>query len=115
MNSQLEALIALQDLDLLIREVSDPARVGQEASMGFTLQHVDRLQQTRERLTRRIDQKLLHAYDRISRRFVRAVVPVDGAICLGCFMALPTGAVGRNPSAAIVEHCENCGRILYRI
>jgi predicted nucleic acid-binding Zn-ribbon protein len=115
MNSQLEALIALQDLDLLIREASDPAQAGHEASLGFTLDNVEQLQQTRARLTRQIDQKLLQAYDRISRRFVRAVVPVDGAICLGCFMALPTGAVRRHADAATIENCENCGRILYRI
>lgn len=115
MNSQLEALIALQDLDLLIREVSDPARAGQEASMGFTIENVEKLQQTRQRLARQIDQKLLQTYDRIRRRFARVVVPVDGAVCLGCFMALPTGSIAKNPSPASIESCENCGRILYRI
>ncbi|HEY7727659.1 MAG TPA: hypothetical protein VID50_04335 [Candidatus Eisenbacteria bacterium] len=115
MNSQLEALIALQDLDLLIREANDPTRAGQEASLGFTLENVERLSHTRERITKQIDQKLLQAYDRIRRRFVRAVVPLDGAICLGCFMGLPTGAVGKKSGPATIEYCENCGRILYRI
>jgi predicted nucleic acid-binding Zn-ribbon protein len=115
MNDQLEALIALQDLDLLIREASDPARAGQEARLGFPLDNLETLRKTREHLTRKIDQKLLQTYDRISRRFARVVVPLDGAICLGCFMSLPTGAIGRNPSPATIENCENCGRILYRI
>lgn len=115
MNSQLESLIALQDLDLLLREASDPAQAGHEASLGFTLNNIEQLRQTRERLTRQIDQKLLQTYDRISRRFVRVVVPVDGAICLGCFMALPTGAVRKSSDSATIENCENCGRILYRI
>jgi uncharacterized protein len=115
MNSQLESLIALQDLDLLLREASDPAQAGHEASLGFTLDNIDQLRQTRERLTHQIDQKLLQTYVRISRRFVRAVVPVDGATCLGCFMALPTGAVRKNSDPTTIENCENCGRILYRI
>ena len=115
MHSQLEALIALQDLVLLIREASDPAQAGHEASLGFTLQNLEQLHQTRSRLAGRIDRKLLQTYDRISRRFVRAVVPLDGAVCMGCFMALPTGAVRKGPGPTTIENCENCGRILYRI
>jgi predicted nucleic acid-binding Zn-ribbon protein len=115
MTSQLEALIALQDLDLLIREARDPAQAGQEARLGFSLGNVEKLEQSRERLVRQIDSQLLATYERISRRFVRAVVPVDGSVCLGCFMGLPTSAARRNPDPATVENCENCGRILYRI
>jgi predicted nucleic acid-binding Zn-ribbon protein len=115
MNSQLEALIALQDLDLLIREARDPAQAGHEESLGFTLENVEKLEQTRSRLTRQIDSRVLQTYERISRRFVRAVVPVDGRVCLGCFMGLPTSTARRSPDPATVESCENCGRILYRI
>ena len=115
MNSQLETLIALQDLDLLIREVRDPALATHEESLGFALDNVEKLEHTREKLTRQIDAKLLQAYERISRRFVRAVVPVDGSVCLGCFMGLPTATARKSPDPAIIENCENCGRILYRI
>ncbi len=115
MNNHLESLIALQDLDLLIREVRDPALATHEESLGFAVGNVEKLEQTREKLIRQIDAKLLQAYERISRRFVRAVVPVDGSICLGCFMGLPTSVARRTPDPATIENCENCGRILYRI
>jgi len=115
MTSQIEALIALQDLDLLIREAKDPEHAVHETRLGFTLENVEKLERSRERLVRQIDGHLLATYERISRRFVRAIVPVDGSVCLGCFMGLPTSAAKRNPDPASIENCENCGRILYRI
>jgi predicted nucleic acid-binding Zn-ribbon protein len=115
MTSQLETLIALQDLDLLIREARDPAHAGHETSLGFTLENVEKLEHSREHLVRQIDNRLLQTYERISRRFVRAVVPVDGSVCLGCFMGLPTSTAKKCPDPATIENCENCGRILYRI
>lgn len=115
MTSQLEALITLQDLDQLIREAKDPAQAGHEASLGFSFENVGKLEVSRARLARQIDARLLATYERISRRFVRAVVPVDGSVCLGCFMSLPTSAARKNPDPATIENCENCGRILYRI
>ncbi len=114
MNSQLLALVALQDLDLMIREAKDPERANHEEQLGFPLNGMDKLERTRERLAKQIDEPLLQLYERMSRRFARVVVPVEGRVCLGCFMGLPT-ASRRNVEARTVENCENCGRILYRI
>lgn len=115
MTSQLEVLITLQDLDQLIREARDPAHAVEETRLGFTLENVGKLEDSRARLARQIDTRLLATYERIRRRFFRAVVPVDGSVCLGCFMSLPTSAARKNPDPATIESCENCGRILYRI
>ena len=50
----------------------------------------------------------------MKKRYGRAVVPVEGQVCLGCFMGLPTKNVGVSGSRDDrVETCENCGRILY--
>jgi predicted nucleic acid-binding Zn-ribbon protein len=114
MNSQLQALVALQDLDLMIREAKDPKRATQEEELGFALGGMDKLERTRERLAKQIDERLLQLYERMSRRYARVVVPVEGRICLGCFIGLPT-ATRRNVDSGTVENCENCGRILYRI
>ncbi|HZE19555.1 MAG TPA: hypothetical protein VE402_05485 [Candidatus Angelobacter sp.] len=114
MNSQLLALVALQDLDLMIREAKDPERATQEEELGFTLKGVDKLVKTRERLAKQIDERLLQTYERMARRFTRVVVPVEGRVCLGCFMGLPTAAK-RNVEPRTIENCENCGRILYRL
>lgn len=114
MNSQLQALVALQDLDLMIREAKDPKRATQEEELGFPLGGMGKLERTRERLAKQIDERLLQLYERMSRRYARVVVPVEGRICLGCFIGLPT-ATRRVADAGTVENCENCGRILYRI
>ncbi len=113
MNSKLQALVALQDLDLMIREAKDPECATQEEDLGFPLNGVDKLERTRDRLAKQIDERLLQTYERMSRRFTRVVVPVEGRVCLGCFMGLPT-AGRRNIEPGTVENCENCGRILYR-
>lgn len=115
MNDQLEALVALQDLDLMIREAKDPERATQEEELGFPLNGVEKLERTRERLAKRIDDQLLRLYEKMSRRTFRVVVRVEGSVCLGCFMGLPTASTRRIPDSRRVENCENCGRILYRI
>jgi uncharacterized protein len=114
-NNQLQALVALQDLDIMIREAKDPERVTHETKLGFALDGVDKLERTRERLAKMVDGKLLQTYERMSRRYTRVVVPVDGRVCLGCFMGLPTSSAKRSIDPTTVENCENCGRILYRI
>ena len=114
MNSQLRALVALQDLDLMIREAKDPKRATQEEELGFPLGGMDKLERTRARLAKQVDERLLQLYERMSRRYARVVVPVEGRVCLGCFIGLPT-APRRNADSRTVENCENCGRILYRI
>ena len=115
MNSQLQALIALQDLDLMIRDAKDPARAGREESLGFAMDNVGKLERTRELLAKRIDERLLQTYQRMSRRFSRVVVPVEERICLGCFIGLPTSGSRISADPSSPELCENCGRILYRL
>jgi len=114
MNNQLQALVALQDLDLMIREAKDPERATHEEELGFPLDGVEKLVKTRERLAKQIDERLLQTYERMSRRFVRVVVPVERSVCQGCRMSLPT-STAKNSSSLAIENCENCGRILYRL
>jgi C4-type zinc ribbon domain len=114
MNDQLEALILLQDIDLMIREVRDPEISRHEARLGFSFGDVTGLVRDRDRLAKRLDERLLQTYERMSRRFTRVVVPVEGSICQGCRISLPTSTAGRSTNATTLENCENCGRILYR-
>ena len=109
----LDRLIELQDVDCLLREVRDPEMASQEEKLGFSVEGVSGLERTRERLASQVEGRLLQAYERMSRRFVRVVVPVDGRVCSGCRISLPTSKA-RNSEGATYEFCENCGRILYR-
>ena len=44
MNTKLQALVALQDLDLMIREAKDPEQATREEELGFPLSGVDKLE-----------------------------------------------------------------------
>lgn len=114
LSEQLEALVQLQDIDLMLREVRDPELAQGEKSLGFVIENVDHLERSRRKIARRIDERLLQTYERMSRRFVRVVVPVERSVCQGCRMSLPTSTASRNTSVLAIENCENCGRILYR-
>ena len=115
MTDLLDALVELQDIDVLLREVRDPEIASQEERMGFSLEHVDGLERARRRVAAQIDEKLLQTYERMSRRFSRVVVPVEGTVCAGCRMSLPTATIRLQSSQVVgIENCENCGRILYR-
>lgn len=114
MTDLMDALVELQDIDVLLREVKDPVIASEEERMGFSLEHVESLERTRRRLASQIDGKLLQTYERMSRRFTRVVVPVEGTVCAGCRMSLPTASIRAQSALTGIESCENCGRILYR-
>jgi predicted nucleic acid-binding Zn-ribbon protein len=115
LSEQLEALVRLQDIDLLIREARDPKIAGHEASLGFALENLGRVERTRQRLASQIDERLLQTYERMTRKGDRAVVSVEHRVCQGCRMSLPTSSASRNASDVTLENCQNCGRILYRL
>src|SRR5258705_7721038 len=101
MTDTLADLVQLQDIDVLLREVKDPEMGSQEEKLGFSLDNVETLEKARRRLASRIDGKLLQVYERMSRRFTRVVVPVDGTICAGCRMSLPTSALRAKTSPSV--------------
>ena len=51
-------------------------------------------------------------YERILKRYGRAVAPVTGESCLGCFAKLPT-SYRSSLYEGKVRTCQSCGRILY--
>lgn len=115
MNDSLDALVELQDIDLMLRDVRDPEIASHEERLGFAVENVESLERARRRLAAQIDDRLLRTYERMSRRLMRVVVPVEGSVCTGCRMSLPTSATAlRSNEAVTIENCENCGRILYR-
>lgn len=109
-DDQAKLLVALQDLDHMMKEVEDSQTSAELEKMGFTLDGIEALKQAREKLTERIRPQLLNRYQRVSRNYERTVVPVINEMCTGCFAKVPTSF--RYEKNAVMT-CENCGRILY--
>ena len=113
MSSRLEQIIILQDLDLMIREMSDKNTASQLREFGFKIEKSQRLSEARSEIAATIDKDLLASYERLMVRYPRAVAPVKNGVCLACFIKQPTQL-----SAADLEkvrYCEQCKRILYAI
>ena len=112
MDEQIKLLVALQDLDQMIREAKDTETSAEMKQMGFKLEGIDELQSARDNLAKRIRPQLLNRYERLAKSYGRAVVPVTGNLCLGCFVTLPTSYPSLKTKHTLLS-CENCGRILY--
>lgn len=112
MDEQTKLLVALQDLDLMIKESKDQETSEELKHMGFKLDGVAKLQEARQNLAKRIRPQLLNRYERVAKNYDRAIVPVTSNLCLGCFVTLPTSYQSLQNKSTILT-CENCGRILY--
>ena len=76
MSVHLELLIQIQDLDLMIRELADGKTANAEKKMGFEMSGPETLNKARQQLAKKVDERWLRMYDRITKRFPRAIVPV---------------------------------------
>ena len=112
MNEELRFLLALQDLDIMIKEVKDKSTSRELENMGFELSGLDELQTARNNLAKKISRDLINRYEKLSKAYQIAILPITGHICLGCFSKLPTTFFSLKTKKEIIT-CENCGRILY--
>jgi predicted nucleic acid-binding Zn-ribbon protein len=104
-----EKLAALQDIDMMIREAA------KEEEMGFSTEGRDSLKEAREKLAGQIEGRELRLYERLRKRYERAVVPVIDHKCVGCSNMVPTSRrmSGEDRRTSSVVVCESCGRILF--
>src|SRR5580765_3305725 len=87
----LSILVLLQDLDLLLREATDPKQAEESARMGFKHEGLEELRSAREHLAATLDARVLRQYEAASKRYAgRAIVPMKNRTCLGCSGLLPT-------------------------
>lgn len=109
MGDGVQKLAALQDIDVMIRERR------KEEELGFSIEGIDTLEKARRKLSQEIDGRMLRLYERLSKRYDRAVVPVIEHKCIGCSMAVPTAKrkSGEDRTTKSVVVCESCGRILF--
>ena len=109
-DDQAKLLVALQDLDQMIREAEDADTATELKEMGFPLDGLEELQKAREVLAKRIPLQLLNRYQRVAKNYGHTVVPVVSELCTGCFAKVPSSF--RYEKNAVMT-CENCGRMLY--
>lgn len=104
-----QKLAALQDIDMMIRESGD------EEKIGFSTAGRETLDEAREKLAGQIDGRDLRLYERLRKRYDRAVVPVIDHRCVGCSNMVPTARrmSGEDRTTPTIVVCENCGRILF--
>ncbi len=111
MNEDMEILIKLHDLDLLLKELTSPRVREQYKKIGFRVADPSlEVLKERDYLAKKLSKEYAEAYERIRKRYERALAPVIKGFCYGCFQKLPTQMVC-NPK--IIQYCPNCGRILY--
>ena len=106
-----EGFLELHDLDMLLVQAGDPARLGRWRRMGYTLGPAPALVRERERLAERLDRRWLNLYERSLGRYGRGLSAVRNRVCLGCRLTLPTSAAPP-PGEAQLHVCEGCGRLL---
>ncbi len=107
-----QLLVALQDLEQMIKEAEDASKRAALEKMGFPVTGLEELRKAHEKLEARIPRALVSRYRRLTQRLGRAVVPVVDGVCTGCFTNIPssfTSAVNQDK----VVYCETCGRILF--
>lgn len=111
--SALTTLVLLQDLDLMIRDASDPEQAEEVSRMGFKVEGLDGLKAARQELAATVEPRTLRLYEVAAGRYAgRAVVPVKERVCLGCWAMQPTGFEGHTDR---ITTCQSCGRILYPV
>ncbi len=113
--TQTQALVRLHDLDMLIRDARDAEAQALYKKAGFKVSGLEKLESARAELAAAIEPRWLRLYERVLRRYGRAVIPVRERVCLGCFVTLPTSALPPPADSDAVSVCASCGRILYWI
>jgi predicted nucleic acid-binding Zn-ribbon protein len=112
MNPQLQLLVALQDLEQMIRDAEETDKAKEFKEMGFQMEGLDNLKNAQEEILAKLEPRHRSYYQRLKKRFGHAVVPVIKNLCTGCFANIPSSFVSVTHENKVLS-CENCGRILY--
>jgi len=113
--SQLRLLMFLQDLLTLKKEMQDFQVVEKYEEMGFELARREHIEEAIKEVTEQLDPVLYQRFLRIAEKYDRPLAPVKDGVCYGCFVSTPTGSKLVTEKQDVIEFCNHCGRILYRI
>ncbi len=111
MDEVLSKLIALHDLDQLLKELENP----EYQELGFEVKETRKkeLLKRREELVQQIPEQVYRRYERLRKRYGRGIAPVVGGVCMNCFIQLPTAVVSGPDKNQRLETCSNCGIFIY--
>ena len=108
----LEDLYLLQDLDLLLEQVTDP-RYTETLDFKVSDDKIDMLKQKRDEISsklRKINPRWYQVYERLRKRYKRGIARVIDGICTNCFVQLPASMTGQDDRT--LQTCPSCGIIL---
>ncbi len=112
MNKQLELIILLNDLELTLQELTeDDSKL--EEKMGFKVAKKQQIEDTRKDLVKQMEEGYYRAFERVWKRYGKAVASVRNGVCYGCFECLPINVVSRKGKNREVASCPHCGKFLY--
>jgi uncharacterized protein len=113
---QLEILLQIQDMKAQRRELEAGQSERQVQEDAFQMDVDTAIAQLDAKISEVMDELaagVRRRYDRVTRGGGRAVAPVVGGVCYGCFVAIPTSISSDAGERAKLRNCENCGRFLY--
>jgi uncharacterized protein len=95
--------------DSVTRQLAD---LGEKSTTLET--RLEELSKERSELASRIEEDLLHRFDRLFKsKGDAAVVALEHEVCTGCHMKVTTATAIRVKAGKEIVSCEQCGRILY--
>jgi uncharacterized protein len=123
-DEELEVMLAADKLKAEIEAAEKTARSTKESILrqlndletkSKTLEsRQGELAKERETLAGKIDDDLLHRFERLfNSKGDAAVVAIEHGVCTGCHMKVTTATAARVKTGKEIVSCENCGRILY--
>lgn len=103
MRSTINHLIQLQEL-ILIRDEHRALSEGE---------HLDRLNDSIDELTRGLPAPVRGVYNRLQKRDHMVAAPVNGDACSVCGMKLPISLIQAIRREEQIQHCPSCARVLF--
>jgi predicted nucleic acid-binding Zn-ribbon protein len=106
-------MVRIGDIDLLLRELAEPAGRARLAKLGLGVEGVRHVAAARARIAAEVERRWLMPYERARQRYGRGLAAVRERVCQGCFVTLPTSAAPRPDGGDAPGLCQSCGRLLY--
>lgn len=115
MNGQLVLMLEIQDMTAKAKEI-ESGKLGDLERAHFGMDPaaaIETLLEKSEELVEELRPNVRERFRKMVKRFDRAVVPVVGGMCFGCYVLIPTATAGEQDPNADLQSCESCGRFIY--